>query len=1696
MMKRWLVLCSVFFAVSGVAQPLNNEWIDYSKTYFKFKIGTTGLYRINKAALPVDYLNTPAEQFQLWRNGQQVAIYTSVATGVLPANGYIEFWGLRNDGKADKDLYFDPSLQLSDKLSLISDTAAYFLTVHTNTAANLRLQETINNVAGNTLPAEPYFIETLRQNFAEIVNRGAAQNAGEYLYLSRYDVGEMLSSYEIYPGAPRIITFNNLNLAAGGPVASISASIAGTAAFGTRPVEVQLNNVAVASGNLSSFGASIYSNSNIALSNLSSNTAQIKIVNNSSNASDRIVCGFIELNYPKQFNFGAEVNYSFSLPANGAGNFLQINYNHGGVAPVLYDMTNRRRYVADISTPNIVRFALLPSSVARELILTGQGAANIRNINSLQQKNFQNFSLTANQGNYIIISNALLNIQANGPVDQYRQYRNSAAGGSYVAKIYDIEELTDQFAFGIKKHPLSIKNFLRFARANFSGALNPKFCFMIGKGVMYDAARMAQNEPYTDRLNLVPTWGNPGSDVLLASANYDPVIATPIGRLSAVTPQEVSIYLQKVKEYELAQTSSLQTIANKAWMKNTVHVAGASDNFLSQLLESHLNGYKTINEDTLMGGRVYTFSKQTTGPVSTITNALMASLFQSGIGLFTYFGHGSSTTLDYNIDDPYNYNSTGKYPMFLMLGCNVGHIFTLDSSRFTILQTLSEKYVLADQKGGIGLIASSHFGLESYLANYGSKLYTSFGRSRYNRTITEVMQEVNQQMFINDFYTRMHLEQHLLHGDPAVKLNASTLPDFAVEEPQVAVSPSFLSVANTSFNVKTYFYNLGKATGDSVRVSFRHQYPDGTTAVVFQKRIKSVRNIDSVQFDIPIVPTRDRGQNYLIVTIDDDNKYSETTKSNNTITKSFFIFGNDIKPVYPYEYSIVNKQNIKLVGSTADPLAPASQYVMEIDTTELFNSPLKVTRNTTSSGGVVEFDPGISFGPDSTVYYWRIAQVPSSGPTRWNTSSFVFINNSSAGFNQSHFYQHTKSVAERLSIDSSSRLWKYGNGAVNFAIAHSIFGFSGSGNPTDYQISRNGEAIIKSACIGKSLIFNVFDPVGVKPLFNISSTTTPATQTTVAPNGGWMGSANTCDNAGGGAVSAHNFEFDYWSTTNRNKIRDFMDWIPNGHYVMVRCWIDDPFNTPYAPVWQLDGTNSLYNRLKTAGLSDIDSFYKPRTWVLVYRKNNNSFTPVQRFSAGLNDRINFNLDISFTDTLGYVTSPKFGPALNWKNLIWRGNRNEANGDNMNIGVIGVRANGQEDLLFNIPESQTNQNISSVSATTYPYIKLKMRNADSLNMTPYQLRYWTLTYDPVPEGALAPNLHYVFKDTLEAGENLNIGLAFKNISETNFNDSLKVRLTVTGSNNVTSAVQLPRIKRPAPGDTVRINTSIPTSSFTGNNTLYVDVNPDNDIQKLPEQTHINNFLFKNFVVKPDNINPLLDVTFDGVHILNGDIVSSKPHITVKLKDESKFLLLDDTSGATITLQYPDNSVRRFKYNTDTLRFTPAAAGGDNVATIDFLPILPQDGEYILTVKGKDKSGNTAGNLEYRVVFNVYNAPMITNMFNYPNPFTTSTAFVFTLTGSQLPSNIRIQILTVTGKIVREINKDELGPIHIGRNITDYKWDGTDQYGQKLANGVYLYRVITNLNGNSLEKFSTFDTNGDRVNTDKFFKGGYGKMYLMR
>ncbi|AXY75439.1 hypothetical protein D3H65_16260 [Paraflavitalea soli] len=1692
-MKRIFTLLFMLAALSVAAQSYNNEWIKFNQTYYKFKVATEGLLRISKASLDAAGIGgTQVQNFELWRNGVKVPFYPSVASGVLPANGYLEFWAQPNDGKADKPMYRDPAYQHSDKINLNSDTAVYFLSVN-NDQSGFRYQDVVNNVGGPVPPQEPYLMYTAGSYFKNRINFGFAVDLREYLYSSSYDKGEFWASGDIYPAGPLSTALTGLSVYPSGPDATLRFGVVGNA-LNPRTIKAAVNGSVVKDVVMDYFN-DLHTTATFPATTIQSGTAIVQFTNGSPISTDRMVISYYEITYPREFKFGNLKNFKFTLPAKAAGYFLAIKeFDYGSTPPVLYDMALGERYVADITTtPGSILFALPGSGAARDLVLVNAEAANVSTVSSLTTKTFINYSLAANQGNYMIISHPSLYVGSagNNPVNDYKAYRQSTAGGGYNVIVADIDELVDQFAFGIKKHPLSVRNFIRFARATFSGSL--KNVFLIGRGMTYYEYRTHITDPIIDKLNIVPTFGNPASDNLLSSATVSsPIPVTPIGRLSVVSGKEIEDYLEKVKEYENQQQNAPNTLAAREWMKNVVQVTGATDAYLGSVLCNYMGVYKQIVEDTLFGGKVSTFCKSVAGTSDQLASDQIAKLFSDGIAFLNYFGHSSATTLEFNLDNPQNYSNQGKYPVFFVNGCNAGNFFTYYPQRLAVNETLSEKFVLAKQRGSIAFVASTHYGIVNYLNLFLTNLYGTISRTDFNKSLGETSRDAFQMMQNatgpSDFYTRLHAEQITLHGDPALRINAQGKPDYIVEESSIKVNPTFVSIAETHFELKVRLVNLGRATDDSIVVQVKQQYPNGSSAVLYREKRAAITFADSITINVPIVSTRDKGAHIITVNIDDDHVVDEVAEDNNTASKQLNIYQDEARPTFPYDMAIIKDPAQKLYATTANPLSTLKSYIIEIDTTEQFNSIDKKSKTISSGGGVVEYDPQLSY-LDSTVYYWRISPVPvANGNFQWVNQSFMFKNNVE-GYNQSHLFQQEKSTVERMYLDTETRQWKYGLRKNKLVIKNCIFQ-TGCATDPEFGVTVNDENYIASACVGNSLIFIVFDSVTFKPWKNVDDV---------------MPKPNSLHRYGSGDANCapnrwYNFEFSYMTAASRKKMMDFMDIIPTGSFVLVKSVFHSNPES-YIQTWQKDtllygSNNSIYHKLLAAGFVDIDTVTTSRAWAFVYKKgantNNSTFVPKYAVAKSFEDRITMNVECFTPDTVGYVTSPVFGPAASWKEVRWHGTSLEQpSADKPTVDVIGISPSFAETTLYTLDKNSQQFDISTVDAANYPYMKLKLRNADSVALTPYQLDYWRVYYTPVPEGSMAANILLDAKDTIEVGETFKFAIAFKNLSKHDF-DSMVVKAVITDNSNVPHIIPLSKQKAIVSGDTVAIKFELNSKDYIGNNTLYVEVNPDNN---QPEQYHFNNFLYHNIYVKADNTNPFLDVTFDGIHILNRDIVSAKPHIQIRLKDEAKHLLLNDTSLSSVEVKYPNGTTRTYHFDNDTLRFTPATSGTDNSAVLDFTPaftsqVNPEGDEYELIVRGKDRSGNKAGT-EYRVSFRVINKPMISNLLNYPNPFSTSTAFVFTITGSEIPQNIKIQVLTVTGKIVREITIDELGPLRIGRNITEFKWDGTDQYGQKLANGVYLYRVVTSLNGKSMDKYrSTSD------NTDKFFTNGYGKMYLMR
>ncbi|MCL6525112.1 MAG: hypothetical protein K6T34_10705 [Thermoflavifilum sp.] len=1656
------IMCAQF----AWAQPYGNEWINYQKTYYKFKLAQEGIYRIPYAVLAAYQLDTvPAHAFQLWHLGRQVPLYISASGDTLHEGDYLEFIGFPADGLLDTLLFAHAQDQMSLHDNLFSDSSAYYLTVD-DQSVNSRYQQMDNVIGSSPPPALPYCWYTAGYYPKTQINSGYAQVvSGEYIYASTFDAGEGFSSRYIYPSSSLNISFSNLQADASGPSATLYVRLAG-AAPNNRNVSITLNQNMLIDTAVNAFQMHVWQINNITPTSLGNN-AVVNIANKSVIGSDRIVVGSVELKYPHLFSFSQASYVHFQLSASDQPQYLVINqFNGSGTPPVLYDLRNQQRWIADTAMNGVFRFLLPATSVDRDLVLVNEGiSTNIHNISSLQKRVFVNYALPGLQGNYLIITHPSILNSGDG-VQQYAAYRSSVAGGGYRVEIISTDQLTDQFAYGIDFHPLSIRSFLHFAYDHFP--IKPLYVFLIGKGITYDQYRLNQQYNAVQRIALVPTFGNPASDMLLSAWGQSIVPHIPIGRLSVINNDEVMQYLKKVKSYEanLPLNTSTASYSQSAWHKNVLHIIGADDQSLYNLLSSYFNGYEQLIRDTNYGANIITVSKFSTDP-QVRSGEIVDTIFKKGISLINFFGHSSANTLGYNLDNPANLQNIGKYPVFIASGCSAGNIFVMDTLRLQNQLMLSESYVLAPDAGSIAFLANTYVGITDVLDDYNRRFYQDISHKMYGASLGSIMQDIVQtttQSISNNFLSSCNLEQMALNGDPAIHMFSSSLPDYDVEANDIYTDPNIVSISQEYFDLHVYFYNLGKAIRDSMWVSIQRIYPSGADSVIYRRKIPTPFYSDSIILRININPLLDAGQNRFIVTLDEGNLIPEVSEQNNVAEKDLYIYSNQVHAIYPFDFSIVDTPSVHFYASTDDPMAPFANYVFQIDTTAEFNSPLLRQLQLNSKGGVLDYHPDISYIPGQ-VYYWRVATfIPNKQPI-WDQHSFVYLPQAETGWNQSHYFQFL--------LDNYQAIQLLNNRMFSFLDTPKILRIQTGLYPYYVQdqidVYLNQDRLEHYGCKYGSLQFMVFDSLSFQPWVNYN-----------VGSGGRFGSYAICDQP-----KRYFFEFPYGERDYRIHAMQFIDSIPNGMWVSITNlgWTT---NNSFIQDWMNDTTllgsgQSLYSKLRALGLTGIDSFYRNIPFIFFFRKGDPS-SVMQWIGSSVDEHLAAYIPVNIRARSGKIISPLIGPALSWKRLSWEAHDvYQQYRSAISLQVWGVDIHGNHTLFLSHAPMDTN--IAFISATQYPRLQLVLQEADSIHGIAPQLDYWRVYYNEVPEGAIAPNVFFQASDSIIRGQPIHLAVAFQNVSRTSFIDSMKIKLTIADEKNITHQIPMPRWRKLLPGDTLLIQTQVDSKDFPGNNVLNLLVNPDHD---QPEAYSFNNVLYHPFYVRPSDFNPLLDVTFDGIHILNNDIVSAKPHILIRLQDVNPYLQLQDTSLFQVQVRYPDGSLHNYYFDQDTLRLLNE--NNYQQAQVLFTPSFMQDGSYELIVQAKNPIDLSSGPSPYRVSFQVINKPMISHLLNYPNPFTTSTAFVFTITGSEVPSQLKIEILTITGHIVRIINKDELGPLHIGRNITTFRWDGTDQYGNRLGNGVYLYRVVASLHGQPMDIFHT--------GADQFITNGYGKMYLMR
>lgn len=191
-------------------------------------------------------------------------------------------------------------------------------------------------------------------------------------------------------------------------------------------------------------------------------------------------------------------------------------------------------------------------------------------------------------------------------------------------------------------------------------------------------------------------------------------------------------------------------------------------------------------------------------------------------------------------------------------------------------------------------------------------------------------------------------------------------------------------------------------------------------------------------------------------------------------------------------------------------------------------------------------------------------------------------------------------------------------------------------------------------------------------------------------------------------------------------------------------------------------------------------------------------------------------------------------------------------------------------------------------------------------------------------------------------------------------------------------------------------------------------------------------FQAYMILADTISPLIN----NVSPANlEEVSSSQPTISATLID-----LGSGIDAGTISMSLDGEKVEPdFEPSSGVLSYTPST------------PLSA--GKHTLSIEVSDKVGNKT-----KLASSHFDSPSsltITKVYNYPNPATTSTTFVYTPSVGTI-SSVKIEVYNLAGKHIITLT---------GENDGDYEW-GIPGW---MANGVYIYRIVaSDSSGNTVRK----------------------------
>jgi len=201
-------------------------------------------------------------------------------------------------------------------------------------------------------------------------------------------------------------------------------------------------------------------------------------------------------------------------------------------------------------------------------------------------------------------------------------------------------------------------------------------------------------------------------------------------------------------------------------------------------------------------------------------------------------------------------------------------------------------------------------------------------------------------------------------------------------------------------------------------------------------------------------------------------------------------------------------------------------------------------------------------------------------------------------------------------------------------------------------------------------------------------------------------------------------------------------------------------------------------------------------------------------------------------------------------------------------------------------------------------------------------------------------------------------------------------------------------------------------------------------------------------RDDGNGPEIEIFFDDASYENAFLVGPQPNLIVNLYDETGLNTTGTGVGHKLEGILNNDQGNPIDF---TEYFVGELDAGGKKGEIKYKFNKLSDGDYSINVKAWDVFNNFSSEESF---FKVVSSDglVVEYVYNYPNPFSSSTTFTFQQNLTQ-PVDVKINIYTIAGRMVQQIEEK-----NINEKFVKIDWDGRDANGDQMANGTYLYKLI--------------------------------------